>query len=120
MFTFPQDSNAKAGAVHQTEDGTDFYVPSREQGSQSITGALQNVTTAGTRVQLPNLPCREITIIARRTNTGYIYVGGNTVSSTSFGAELEAKDSVTLKVSNTNLIWIDASVSGEGISYIAI
>jgi len=89
-------------------------------GSNVIKGAVQNVTTAGTRVQLPNFPCREVTIIAKRTNTGYIFVGGSDVSSTVYGAELAANDSITIAVNNTNLIWIDASVSGEGVSYVAV
>jgi len=89
-------------------------------GSNAIKCAVQTVTTAGTRVQLPNYACREVTIIALRTNTGRIYVGGSDVSSTVYGADLGPQDSITLPVSNTNLIYIDASVSGEGISYVAI
>lgn len=119
-FTFPTDSTGKAGAVKSNAAGTDFYIPTREQGSESIKGAIQNVTTAGTRVQLPSYACREITIIARRANTGYIYIGGGDVSSTVYGVELQAKDSITLSISNTNLIYIDSSVSGEGVSYVAV
>lgn len=89
-------------------------------GSIALKGAVQNVTTAGTRVQLPNYACREVTIVAKKGNTGSIFVGGSDVSSTVFGAELSAKDSVTLAVSNTDLIYIDASVNGEGISYVAV
>ncbi len=89
-------------------------------GSATLTGAIQNVTTAGTRVQLPDIPCREITIIAKRTNNGFIYAGGDDVSSAVYGAELEAKDSMTLTVANANQVWIDASVSGEGISYVTV
>lgn len=76
-------------------------------GSSALKGALQTVTTAGTRVQLPNYPCREVTITAKRANTGYIYVGGSDVSSTVYAVELGARDSITLTVSNTNLIYID-------------
>ena len=89
-------------------------------GSNVLHGKVQNVAIAGTRVQLPNLPCREVTIIAKRSNTGTIYVGGSDVSATVYGADLLALDSITLKVNNTNLIWIDASVNGEGITYVAI
>lgn len=85
-----------------------------------ITGAVQNVTTAGTRVQLPNIPCSEITIIAKRTNSGYVYAGGSDVSSIVYGVELSAKESYTFAVANANQIYIDTSVSGEGISYVAI
>lgn len=119
-FTFPTDTNNKAGAVKSTATGTDFFVPSREQGSESISHGWQAITTSGTPVQMPNVPCREVTIIAKRINTGYIYVGGSTINSTNYGAELAGKDSITLKVSNLNLIYLDASVSGEGVSYIVI
>lgn len=88
--------------------------------SNQLKGAIQNVTTAGTRVRLPAFACKQVTLIAKKGNTGSIYVGDVTVSSTVFGAELELKESITLEVSNTNLIYIDASVSGEGISYVAI
>lgn len=119
-FTFPSDANNKAGAVKPTASGMDFYVPTREQGSEAIKGAVQNVATAGTRVQLPDYACTEVTLIAKRTNTGAIYVGGADVSSTVYGVCMTARDSLTLKVSNTNLLYIDASVNGEGISYVAI
>jgi hypothetical protein len=89
-------------------------------GSNLEAAAVVNVTVAGTRQQLPDKACREVTIIAKRGNTGYIYVGKDDVSSTVFGAELGELDSITLAVSNTNQIYIDASVSGEGISYVAI
>lgn len=89
-------------------------------GSGSLKGAHLTVVDAGARVQLPNYPCREVTIIGLSSNTGSIYVGGNDVSSTVFGAELSAKDSITLAVNNTSLIWIDASVSLEGVSYVAL
>jgi hypothetical protein len=120
-YTFPEDSAGKAGAVHPTENNNDFYVPAREQGSGSIKGALATVSASGTRVQLPDYPCREVTIIGKRTNTGYIYVGGSDVNTTTiYGVEIGPRDSHTFKVSNTNLLYIDASVSGEGVSYVAI
>jgi len=89
-------------------------------GSTVAEAKVVNVTLAGTRQQLDDKACREVTIIAKRGNTGYIYVGKSNVSSTVYGVELSELDSVTLEVSNTNEIYIDASVSGEGISYVAI
>ena len=81
---------------------------------------MLNVTTAGERVRLPDIPCREVTIIAKRTTTGYIYVGDSLVSNLRYGVELSAKEAFTFAVANANQVWIDASVSGEGISYVAI
>jgi hypothetical protein len=91
-----------------------------EVGSAQITANVLNVPTAGTRVQLPNIPCREVTVIAKRANTGSIFVGGATVSATVYGSDMSARDSFTFRVSNANMIWIDASISGEGISYVAL
>ena len=106
------------GKIAISQDGSDNAV--QLTGSSIAVANVQNVTTAGTRVQLSSVACREITIIAKRANTGYIYVGGATVSSTVYGADLAALDSITLPVSNANEIYIDASVSGEGISYVAV
>lgn len=89
-------------------------------GSSAFSGAIQKVTTSGSRVQLPSNACREVTLIGISSNTGSIYVGGSNVSSTAYGVELSAKDSITIAVNNSNLIYIDSSVSGEGVSYIII
>jgi hypothetical protein len=119
-FTFPNDSNNKAGAVKATSDGTDFYVPAREMGSESLNHGILNVITAGTAVQFPNLACRRILIISKRLNVGSIFVGGSGVSSSSYGAELLSGDSLEINISNTNLLYINSSIDGEGVSYIAI
>jgi len=88
--------------------------------SGTLTGATINVTTAGTRVQLPGISCKKVTITAKRANTGYIYIGGSDVSSTVYGVEIEKLEYRTIEVSNANLIYIDSSVSGEGISYMVV
>ena len=79
--------------------------------------AQATVTTAGTEVQLATNSCLSITIKAKSTNTGLIFVGfDNTVSSTT-GFILSAGEPVSYAISNTNKIWIDSSVNAEGISY---
>lgn len=79
------------------------------------------VTTAGTRVQLSgsSTPIRSICIKALHADTGKIYVGNSTVSSSN-GYELIADLSACLDVNNINLIYIDSSVNGEGASYVAV
>jgi len=107
--------------VGDADVDSDNPVPAELVGSNTIKGAVKNVTTAGTREQLhADYDCREVTIIAKRANTGYIYVGGSDVSSSVYGAELAGKDSITIIVNNLNLIYIDSSVSGEGVSYVAV
>jgi hypothetical protein len=89
-------------------------------GATTFKGAKQSVSTAGTKVQLPSYACTKVTIVALKDNTGSIFIGGSDVTQSVFGAELEAKDAVTIEVSNTNLIYLTSSVSGEGISYFAV
>ncbi|OAB48458.1 hypothetical protein [Paenibacillus antarcticus] len=100
----------------QGRDGAPFVTP---VGSHQLKHGLVSVAAAGTAVQLPTLPCREVTIIAKDINTGDIFIGGTGVLSTSYGAKLKADSAITLTVNNANLIFINASVGGEGISYIA-
>lgn len=89
-------------------------------GGDNLEGRLKNVMVSGVRMQLDNIQCKEVTVIARKGNTGSIYIGGKDVSGTNFGVELEANESFTFMISNSNLIYIDASVSGEGVSYVTI
>jgi len=88
-------------------------------GNSSFGDGNKTVTTAGTSVQLSSssVPAKKITIQAKSANTGSIYVGSSTVSATR-GIELLPTGTITLSVNNLNLIYIDASVSGEGITYI--
>ncbi|MEI2341607.1 hypothetical protein [Priestia megaterium] len=89
-------------------------------GSSILSGKVKNVTTAGTAAALDDIACREVTVIAKKGNTGSIYVGGSDVSATTFGVELKANEAFTFAVSNAKLIYINASVSGEGVSYVAL
>jgi hypothetical protein len=92
----------------------------QQQGSESVSGKVLNVTATGTRQALANIPCREVTVIAKKNNTGSIFIGGSDVSKTVYGVELAANESFTFAVVNANLLYIDASVSGEGVSYVAL
>ncbi|MNW39619.1 hypothetical protein D3C74_167110 [compost metagenome] len=108
--------------VVQGENGGSFV---NLLGGTAIRHGLVNVLSAGTVVQLPDISCREVTIIAKDTNVGPIFIGSSNpldgvVSETSYGAKLSPDGSVTLPVRNTSLICINASVNGDGISFIAI
>jgi len=89
-------------------------------GSNALVGALATVVTAGTRVQLPDIPCQRVIVIAEDDNLGVVYAGGNDVSSSTYGVKLYAEDVFPFDVSNANLIYIDASLDGEGISYVVL
>jgi hypothetical protein len=81
------------------------------------------VTTAGTRQQLSStpLPCGKVFITAREDNTDDIVVGGNTVvaalGATRSGNVLTPGNSMTVEINDLNKIWLDAVVSGEGVTY---
>jgi hypothetical protein len=74
-----------------------------------------DVPTAGTRVQLGTNTVSGVVIQAPSTNTGLVYVGGATVSSTVCGAELQPGQSTGLAIDNTNKIYVDVSVSGDDV-----
>ena len=78
-----------------------------------------STVTAGTRVQLGTNTCASVTIKALVGNTGIMYIGDVTVDSTN-GFELSAGDSISLAVNNSNVVYIDSSVSAEGVSFILV
>lgn len=92
----------------------------RLSGSNAPISGQKNVTAAGTAEALGgDQAYKKITIIANSTNTGNIYVGNSSVDS-STGAILPAGGWVDLEFINTNEIYIDSSVNGEGVSWIGV
>lgn len=92
---------------------------------------IQTVTTSGTAVQLssaspvPPTSCIALTIAAKTSNTGTIYIGGTNVSAankigvyinSSFPSAYFAPSSTTALYSPQS-IWLDATISGDGVSY---
>jgi hypothetical protein len=108
------DDAGNAVPIKVNENGE---VKMEQTGSNVLNHGSKNVASAGTAEQLPAQSGHEVLIIAKKENTGYVYVGGSTVSSTSFGADLVAKESISLPINNANLAYIDADVSGEGVTY---
>jgi len=90
-----------------------------ESANTIISG--QTTTNAATRVQVSatSTSISSISVKALSTNTGLVYVGDVTVDSSN-GRELQAGESVDIDITNLNLIYIDVSVNGEGISYVAV
>ena len=88
--------------------------------SDSVADGRKVVASAGTRVQFDPLVCRTASITAELGNTGVIVVGGPTVvaaSGTRSGTPLSAGDTAIAAVSNMNLLYMDATVSGEGVTF---
>lgn len=103
-------------------DGSGTALPISGSVSINVPTVIYNgkktVTTAGTRVALASSQsCKSVLVKALVTNVGYIYVGDASVSSTT-GFQLISGESVSLDISNTSTIYIDSSVSGEGVTYI--
>ena len=92
-----------------------------------IRNFMKTVTAADTREPLTSLEVTPpaLTITAERTNTGYVYVGDGSVSSTKYMVELDSGDSVTISAAelgwpygmlSIKAIYLDVSVSGDGVS----
>ena len=78
------------------------------------------VLTAGTAVQMPSVLVpydKEVVIRALRTNTGIIYVAPSKSDAEGHTSSysLAPGEVVGYKIQNLNQIWVDASVSGEGV-----
>lgn len=85
----------------------------------TVYSGQKTVATAGTAEALAaSTTVKSVVIKALYSNTGTVYVGDSSVSSTT-GIELAAGDSVALEIDDLSKIYLDVSVSGEGVSYIA-
>lgn len=85
----------------------------------------KTVTTAGTRVQLSSsVSALVVAIQPLAANTGKIAVGDNTVVAAA-GSErgyllAATSPGITLDVDDIGDVWIDSTVNGEGVSYLAV
>jgi len=80
------------------------------------------VATAGSRLALiaAHTPAKVVIITAETDNTGVIVVGGTTVVATLAsrqGIPLLAGDSVTLEINDLIKVYLDATVTGDGVTY---
>ncbi len=106
--------------VQGIASGTALAVNSTPVSPGSILNGVTNVTTAGTRVVLASsTTCRSVTVRAKHTNTGVIYVGNSSVSSSN-GYTLLPGESISLDITNLNTVNLDAATSGEGVTYLGV
>lgn len=83
------------------------------------------VATAGTAVQLSatSVPVKRVIITPFSANTGVVAVGSsNVVASATLGSQvgmvmIKGANPLELLQENLSKIWVDASVSGEGVSF---
>ena len=93
--------------------------PTSEAAPTALSHAKVTVTTAGTRVQFATTTIKSVTVKATAANTGIIYFGNSAVAASN-GFPLAAGDSVSVDISNTNIIWVDSSVSGESCAWVGV
>ena len=117
--TFNADTNSDIPVKVTESSGA--YIQHVNIETPTVAGSGQKtVTTAGTRVQLATTTAvASLTIKAKRTNTGSIYVGDSTVTS-STGFILAAGDSISLDISDLATIYLDSSVNAEGVSFLYV
>jgi hypothetical protein len=89
----------------------------------AIANGTKNVTTSGTPVQLLSSSTAWTTVVvcAKPTNTGVIAVGASNVVAASANLNaipLMPGDSISLPINDVSKVYIDATVSGEGVAFL--
>ena len=64
-----------------------------------------------------DIPCREIRIKAKSTNTGIIYIGSNLITATKNTIKLYADDDIIININNTKKVYCLPSIANEGVNY---
>jgi len=84
------------------------------------------IATAGTETKGPDIALvnKAVIIRAMSTNSGVVYLGGNT-SATDFattdGYELAANKEVVLEsIANLNEVWFDAATNGDKLCWLML
>lgn len=91
-----------------------------DHSTTGIGHGKKTVTTAGTDLVLASsTPAKWVTVQAYRANTGFISVGAAGVDAVAAGdgVQLAAGESITLPVDNLSDVFVDATVSGEGVRF---
>lgn len=86
----------------------------------AIGDGTSTVTTAGTRVQLPNVACKKVYIQAHESNTGTVVIGGSTcvaALSGRRGLALKKLSWQPFEVNNLNLLYVDSTANDDKINY---
>lgn len=83
-------------------------------------GGRTTVTTAGIRVALASSQAlvEGVMVRALDANTGLVYIGTSSVSSTAAGTRLAAGESLFVRINNLASVYIDTAVNGEGVTFL--
>ena len=91
-------------------------------GYVTVGDGRKTVTTAGTREALGSLTtCRKVTVQAELDNSGVVVVGGVScvaALASRRGIALEAGDSEDFYVLELADLYLDVTVSGDGVTYV--
>ena len=86
-----------------------------------ITGS-KTVTVSGTAEQLPSNPIpsgHDLVVKALAGNSTPVHIADSKaeaeVDTTAY--QLSAGESIIIKISNTDIIWVDANTNGEGVTF---
>jgi len=92
------------------------FAPTLSRTPTTFKGGQKTVSLAGTAEALgSDTPIRGVTIVALKDNTGFVYLSDSTVDSS--GDKLWAGDTRNIAIDNLNKIYLDVSVSGDGVTY---
>ena len=84
-------------------------------GHSILVSAALNVTDSA--VQLTDVSCKHIDIMANLSNTGIVYIGGSGVDATK-GIALYPGDVYSVDLANLNLLYVISTVSGDDINIV--
>lgn len=108
-------------AVTQPVSAASLPLPT---GASSIGDGRKVCSTAGTASQFSSQACKYVLITGLENNTDIVVIGGASVvaaasggGTTRTGIPISPLQQVRLEISNMNLLYIDAVVSGEGVSF---
>jgi len=87
-------------------------------GFTTLTEGEKNISAAATPEAIGSGAIKKIIITAKEANTGTIWVK-STVTNNTLGRPLLPLQAETLEISNLNLIFLKATVNGEGVTFLA-
>lgn len=116
-------TDVKLAADAISVNGETAYRQIVHVGGYTIVGdGRKTVTAAGTREALGSVTtCRKVTVQAELDNTGVVVVGGSSCVATLAsrrGLALEAGDSEDFYVLELADLYLDVTVSGDGVTYV--
>lgn len=110
-----------SGAMHVTSAAGTALIGKVDHSTTGIGSGVTTVTTAGTDVVLAaSTAAKWITVQAQTDNSGFIAVGASGVDATvatGTGVLLAAGETLSMPIDNLADIYIDSTVSGEGVRY---